>query len=146
MAAAGSTLPLAPRLPIGAVLVMLLALALGAAAAGVALGAAHPLVGRTGLVVAALTGTQAVLLSWTVREFSVPVTVLGIVGLMVARRVTPPSYRPMLLGGAVLATAIVAGAVTGLLGHDLVVRTQAASIAGSVLAAALGAVPLRRAR
>ncbi len=144
MAAAGSTLPLAPRLPIGAVLVMLLALALGAAAAGVALGAAHPLVGRTGLVVAALTGTQAVLLSWTVREFSVPVTVLGIAGLMVARRVTPPSYRPMLLGGAVLATAIVVGAVTGLLGHDLVARTQAASIAGSVLAAALGAVPLRR--
>ncbi len=146
LASAGSTLPLVPDLPIGAVLAILLALALGAAALSVAMGPGHPLVGRTGLAVAALTGTQAVLLSWTVREFSVPVTVLGITGLVLARRVTTPRLRPALLAGAVLAAAVVVGAVAGLLGRDLQVRTQAASIAGSALAALLGTVPLRRPR
>jgi hypothetical protein len=71
------------------------------------------------LLLSGITGTLAVLLAWSSRELSVPVTLLGIAGLLLARRllVVPQRYevvRAALGGSALLAAVVVVGALAGL--------------------------------
>ena len=92
------------------------------------------------LLAASVAVLEAVAISWTVRELSVPVTLVAVAGLLAARRVVPGAARPLLAVVAVPALAVVAGAAAGLLGARMLDRVTVASVAGALLAGLLAAL------
>jgi hypothetical protein len=104
---------------------------------------------RTWLIAAwtasALSGTLAVVLAWSCRELSVPATVLGLVGLLLARRRIPVSARDRaavaarttLAGLAFAAAMFAVAAVAGLAGVSVPLRIVWAGLAGGLSVAAL---------
>jgi hypothetical protein len=130
---------------VSAVVGLGLAVAVAAGAVAVRVAGWHPLVRPAGLLVAGASGLVAVLVAWGVRELSVPATVVGVVGLLVARRVVPVSTRPLLLAAGVVSVAIAGGAVAGLVaGAPLPDRFTVAGVLATILAGLFVAVPVRR--
>ena len=155
-------LPLLPVFPVVAVvagLILLSVLAATLAAALMAGSVAGPVGARSltvlvaGWTTSALTGTLAVLVAWSCRELSVPVTALGIAGLLLARRQLPmrtpgPGAAPLAghepallaaLAGAAAPFAVAAAA--GLAGAPGSQRVVWAGLVGGLSAAALIGLP-----
>ncbi len=126
MIAAGLLLgPLSPALPIWATLALSIALAAGAGWTARRVGLRRPdwlapgpwraeLVATASIVVAVVAVLVAVALAWTVREFSVPVTVAAALALPALPAVLPAgwwSVRPVLTATAVGAISLSVGFV-----------------------------------
>ena len=143
--------PVAPGLALGGVVLTLTVVATGSGVVATRFGSGvvatrsgdRPLVARTALAVAASAGFVAVLTSWGIRETSVPMTLLGAAGLLLARRVVAPWVTPVLVAGAVVAVGIAGGAVVGLVARSPInERVAGAAVVAAVLAGLLAAVPL----
>lgn len=135
-------LPLAPRLTVAASVGLLVAVAIGLAVLAAAPPAAET--ARVFSAGSAAAGTLATLVAWSTRPLSVPVTVVAIAGLLLARRaVTAPPARAALVALAAGASVLVAGAVPGLVdrGTTAADRLAVAATVGVLLAAALLVLP-----
>lgn len=136
---AAVAVPLQPQAPVALSLATGLGVAAAAGAASVTVLARR----RTAaLCVAAVAGSSAVLLAWTVRDLSVPATLLGVAGLLLARHTTR-TWRPLLSALATLATLVAAAAGARWAGADLADAIVVAGAAGAVAAVAGALWPVR---
>jgi hypothetical protein len=92
-------------------------------------------------LVSVLTGALAVVLAWTTRELSVPLTMLGSTGLLLARRRTPRPAGTLLAALAATAALITVAAATALAGASDSFQLVWAGLAGGLLTAALFGLP-----
>jgi hypothetical protein len=158
VAAAGGAvvvLPLLPTAPVVAVVAALAGCSVMLAVALVAGPTAVVLDGRprswrvAGWTASALTGIVAVLLAWSCRELSVPLTALGIVGLLLARRRISASPGSRLVGGipallaglAAAAAPFAVAASAGIAGAPEHLRVIWAGLIGGLSVAGLLGLP-----
>ena len=139
---AAVTAPLSPRLPLVAAVALLIVVAIAAVAATVIGSPRHMPVRVVGLLIAVVAGVQAVGIAWTVPALSVPATLVGVFGLLVARRITTPAARPVLVALAVAGTMAAAGAGAGLAEAGVPDRLTVALIVGVLLAGVATGLPL----
>ena len=133
--------PLQPSLPVAVVVPLLVLVAVVAGAVSERVGGRAASLRRTLLAVASVAGTLAVVLSWSVRELSVPTTVVGIAALLLARRLVARPVRTALFAVAVASTTVAAGGLAGLLGAAPVDQFCVAGVLGSLLAGTLTSLP-----
>ena len=134
-------LPWAPRLMLDAAvpLEVLVAAALAGVAASRRL---PPGVAAVGWTASLAAGTAAVLAAWAVRPLSVPVTLAGAAGLLLARRAVRATWvRTVLVAVAAVASLVAVGACAGLAGRGMADRFTLGGVAGALLAAAVLTVP-----
>ncbi len=129
----------APLLPVAPVIAVALASVAVALAGGGLVHRRHP----AGWPLAAGAGTLAVLLGWTSQPLSAPLTLLGCLALLLARRVVPVDVRPVLLSVVGASVPLTAGAVAAQLGGTPADRITVGGWAGMLIAAGMTAVPGR---